>query len=38
MDAILEGKCEEGMRLNLEGRDKLVLGYNPRLKSLTDLF
>jgi hypothetical protein len=34
MDAILEGKCEEGMRLNLEGGDKLVLSYNPRLKSI----
>ena len=26
MDAILEGKSEEGMRLNLDGIDKLDLG------------
>jgi hypothetical protein len=30
MEAILKRKCEEGMRLNLDGRDTLELGYNLR--------
>jgi hypothetical protein len=36
MDAILEWKPEEGMRLNLDIRGTLDLGYHPRRLKKSD--